>query len=57
MLVVVAIGREVYGATGLNPLAALHAAAKRASEGLALRGLSVDPDLIVECGREQLRVR
>ncbi len=56
-LVIVAIGTDVYGATDRQPLAALHIAARKAAEGLALRGQSVDPSLIVERGQEELRAR
>jgi hypothetical protein len=56
-LVVVAIGAEVYGATDLQPVAALRSAARKASEDLALRGRPVDPDVIMECGREELKAR
>jgi len=54
-LVVVAIGTDVYGATDLEPVSALHAAARRAAEDLALRGRPVDPNVIVERGQQQLR--
>jgi hypothetical protein len=56
-LVVVAVGTNVYAATGLEPLAALHAAASKAAEGLAQTGMTVDPRVIVERGEEQLRSR
>ena len=56
-LVVVAFGRNVYAATGVEPLAALHAAASKAAEGLAQRGLTVDARVIVEKGQEKLLAR
>lgn len=42
-LVVVAIGSDVYGATDVEPVAALHAAATRAAEDRALRGQPAGP--------------
>jgi hypothetical protein len=56
-LVVVMVGAEVYGAAHLEPHAALDAAAARASVDLALRGLRVDPDVIVGCAGDGLRSR
>lgn len=56
-LVIVAIGTEVYGATDLDPVTALRAATRKASEDLALRGHPVDPDVIMECGREELKAQ
>ncbi len=53
--VVVAIGTEVYGATDLEPIDALRAAARKAADDLAVQGRPVDPDLIVERGREELK--
>jgi hypothetical protein len=41
-LVVVAVGREVFGATHPEPLAALHTAAREAAEGLAKCGQRID---------------
>jgi hypothetical protein len=49
-LVVVAIGTDVYGATDVEPVAALHAAATKAVEDRALRGQPVDSDAILEQG-------
>jgi hypothetical protein len=57
LLVVVAIGTEVYGATDREPLAALHIAARKAVEGLALRGQAVDPSVIVKRGEAELHAR
>lgn len=56
-LVVVAVGTDAYGATHDEPLTALHAAACKAAEGLALRGMTVDPKIIVERGQEELSAR
>jgi hypothetical protein len=56
-LVVVAFGANVYGASDVEPIVALHAAASKAAEGLAQRGLTVDPKAIVERGEEELRAR
>jgi hypothetical protein len=53
-LVIVAVGTEVYGATDLEPVNALHVAAKRAADDLALRGQQVDPAEIVEYGLRSL---
>lgn len=50
ILVVVAIGTDVYGATDVEPVAALHAAASKAAEDRALRGQPVDANDIVERG-------
>jgi hypothetical protein len=50
-LVVVTVGAEVYGACDLEPLAALHAVARRASEDLARRAQPIDPTVIIERGR------
>jgi hypothetical protein len=56
-LVIVAVGAEVYGACALEPLTALQTAAGRASEDLAKRSQPLDPSVIVERGREELRRR
>lgn len=56
-LVVVAVGREVFGATSLEPIVALHAAARQAAEGLGKCGKRVDPDVIVERGHQELHAR
>ena len=53
-MVVVTIGAEVYGATDIEPVLALHAAARRAAVDLAARGHPLDPMLIVEKGMKQL---
>jgi hypothetical protein len=55
MLVVVAVGADVYAARGSDPVAALHAAASRAAEDLALLGKPVDEHLIVQHGLLRLR--
>ena len=52
--VVVTIGMDVYGATDVDAVTALHAAARRAAEDLAVRGHPLDPNVIVECGQQQL---
>jgi hypothetical protein len=54
-LAVVVIGARVYGACALEPLAALHAAAWSASEDLANRRQPVDPNVLMEWGKEELR--
>ncbi len=54
-LVVVVVGAEVYGACDVEPLAALHIAAWRASEDLARRRHPIDPKVIMDRGRERLR--
>ena len=56
-LVVVAVGREVFGATNPEPLAALHTAAREAAEGLAKCGHRVDAEVIVERGHEEWNAR
>jgi len=54
-LVVVAVGTKIYGACALEPLAALYAAACRASEDLANRRQPIDPKVLIEWGQEELR--
>ena len=54
-LAVVVVGARVYGACALEPLAALHAAAWSASEDLANRRQPVDPNVLMEWGREELK--
>lgn len=56
-LVVVVIGAEVYGAADVVPVTALHAAARRASEDFAQRGQSLDANLVIERGHEELKAR
>ena len=57
ILVLVAVGTDVYGATALEPHAALRAAARSASDDLTRRGLDVDPSAIVRRGLEALAIR
>jgi hypothetical protein len=54
-LAVVVVGARVYGACAPEPLAALHAAAWSASEDLAKRRQPVDPNVLMERGKEELR--
>jgi hypothetical protein len=54
VLVVVAIGTDVYGATSMEALDALHVAASRAAEDRALRGFPVDPQRIMDRGLAKL---
>jgi ribosome-associated translation inhibitor RaiA len=53
--VVVTIGADIYGATDLEPVTALHAAARKAAEDLARRGHPLDPNAIVEQGQQKLK--
>jgi hypothetical protein len=55
-LVVVAVGAELYASCDSEPAVALEVVAWRASEDLARRRQPVDPDLILERGREKLRM-
>ena len=54
-LVVVAVGTEVYSACAFEPLTALHEAAFRASEDLARRGGPIDPNTIIDQGKDAWR--
>jgi hypothetical protein len=54
-LVVVAVGAKVYGACASEPMTALHAVVSRASEDLAALRQPVDPNVLVDLGREALR--
>lgn len=56
-LVVVAVGREVFGATNPEPFAALHTAAREAAEGLAKCGNRVAAETIVERGKQEWNAR
>jgi hypothetical protein len=49
-LVVVAIGGDVYGATDVEPVSALHAAARKAADDRASHGRPLDPNVIIERG-------
>jgi hypothetical protein len=53
-LVVVAVGADVYGASALEPVAALRSAATKAADDLALRGHAVDAKAIVAHGMRSL---
>jgi hypothetical protein len=54
-LVVVVVGTTVYGACALEPLTALQTATRTASEDLASRGQPIDPNFLIERGKEELR--
>jgi hypothetical protein len=53
-LVVVAIGTDVYGASGADPAAVLGAAASKAAQDFTARGRSLDPGAVVARGMRLL---